>query len=130
MSPTSVAQQIDPTRHFRRYVLSLCLAIGIIVAWGVSAALLNQPLFTAQKSRLLLEIGAANGQLFVTHEWWRLLTSQFLHVHFLHMLFNAMCILILGGLLEEKYCWWRSYVIYFVGGTIGQLAVSLRTQRS
>lgn len=98
------------------------LAMAILLGWCLSALALDQSLFASQKSRLLLELGAANGNVFGTHEWWRILSSQFLHVHFLHMLFNAGCILAIGGFIEAKTGWYMLLLAYFVGGSLGQTA--------
>ena len=45
-----------------------------------------------------------------------------MHVHFLHMLFNVMCIVLVGGYIERSYGWRVFLLIYFVGGTLGQTA--------
>ena len=101
---------------------SLLLAASILLVWSASAYLLGQSPLAAQKSGSLLELGAVDGDVLMTGEWWRLLTSQFLHVHLLHMLFNALCIGLVGGCIERRFGWWRTCLIYFVGGTTGQAA--------
>ncbi|MFZ6775991.1 rhomboid family intramembrane serine protease [Undibacterium sp. Ji83W] len=92
------------------------------MGWTISALYFWQSLFASQKSLRLPQLGAATGALFVTHEWWRLLVSQFLHVHFLHMLFNAMSILIIASSLERTRGWLALLSIYLIGGMAGQLA--------
>jgi rhomboid protease GluP len=101
---------------------SLCLAASIVVAWFAAAYFLGQSPLASQRSGLLLELGAVNGGVLETQQWWRLVTSQFLHVHLLHMLFNALCIWIVGGFIEQASGAWRAWVIYFVGGCLGQAA--------
>ncbi|MFZ6766549.1 rhomboid family intramembrane serine protease [Undibacterium sp. Di26W] len=70
----------------------------------------------------LPQLGAATGELFTTHEWWRLLVSQFLHVHFLHMLFNTTCIFVLASTLERTRGWRLLVSLYLIGGLAGQAA--------
>ena len=98
------------------------IAAAILVAWSLSAAYLGQSLFATQRSLSLIQLGGATGALFDHHEWWRLLVSQFLHVHFLHMIFNATCIALVGGLIERSYGWRALLVVYLIGGTSGQVA--------
>ena len=105
-----------------RFPASLCIALLILIAWCASAAYLDRPLFAPQRSSLLPFIGGATGKMFSTHEWWRLLTSQFFHVHFMHMLFNALCILLVGGFIEQAYRWRVFLLIYLMGGIAGQAA--------
>lgn len=100
---------------------SLLLSLVIVITWCIVAFALDQPLIAAQKSAKLMSYGAANGES-LGNEWWRIVTSQFLHVHLLHMLFNAGCIAIIGSSIERRHAWWRTALIYFVGGCVGQVA--------
>lgn len=54
-------------------------------------------------------------------EWWRLLTSQFVHVYLLHALFNALAVLVIGSQLERRVGAAWFVAAWFVCGTIGQL---------
>lgn len=87
----------------------------------------DQSLVAVQRSRSLLDLGAINGALLTLPDSWRLVASQFLHVQFPHMLFNALCVALLGGVIERQWSWRAMLVLYFVGGTIGQLASVLAT---
>jgi rhomboid protease GluP len=102
--------------------MAALLAAAIVLAWCLSAYALNQPLFAVQTSKALMPLGAANGDLLSTGEWWRIVTSQFLHVRFLHMLFNAACIALVGAAIEQRWGWWKLALIYLAGGSVGQLA--------
>ena len=75
-----------------------------------------------QGSSLLLRFGACDGSLFTTHEWWRLLTSQWLHSKLLHMLFNAAVIAFVGALLERRLPPLLALIIYVSGGAAAQFA--------
>ncbi len=115
------ATPTDPPQRFRP-LLSVALAGAIVLAWCITALLLDQPIWMSQRSRLLLEIAAANGELGAHSQWWRLVTSQFLHVHGLHMLFNAACVALIGGALERRHGPATVALVAMVGGTLGQLA--------
>lgn len=101
---------------------SVLLSGAIVLAWCVTAIALDQSFCSTQKSRLLMTVGAANGELLDAGEWWRIVTSQFLHVHFLHMLFNAACVAVIGTFIEKRCGWWRAALVYFGGGSVGQIA--------
>jgi membrane associated rhomboid family serine protease len=109
-------------KYLLRIPASSSIALAILVAWCLSAAFVGQSIFATQRSLWLPQLGGATGELFANHEWWRLLASQFLHVHLLHMVFNVMCIFLVGGLIELLYGWRVLLLIYFVGGTTGQTA--------
>ena len=98
------------------------LGVLILLGWTLAAFSLQQSFFASQKSLRLPSLGAATGAIFITHEWWRLLVSQFLHVHFLHMLFNASAIVILATAMERHAGSLRLLIIYMFGGLAGQIA--------
>jgi len=102
--------------------LSWLLSGSIIASWVLVAIALDQSALTVQHSNQLLRFGAANGALLQAGEWWRLVVSQFLHVHAPHMLFNALAVLLVGAVLEKAAGRWWLAAIYLVGGCIGQYA--------
>jgi rhomboid protease GluP len=101
-------------------LLSATLVLISCIAWVAIATHLRLQPFQSQKSSLLLEVGAVNGATFRSGEVWRLLTSQFLHVHFLHMLFTLIGIFLLASAIERTAGSVTLAVTYFAGGTIGQ----------
>ncbi len=109
-------------RYFTRAPATYLLAAAIILTWSAAAVYFGQSILATQKSAQLLKIGAVNGDLFGAHEYWRLLASQFLHVHFPHMLFNALCILVVGSAVERAFHWRGLTTVYLIGGTAGQIA--------
>ncbi|HEX8036712.1 MAG TPA: rhomboid family intramembrane serine protease [Ktedonobacterales bacterium] len=87
---------------------------------GLRSALLHGP-----SDALLLHDGALDGATLARGEWWRLLTSQELHVKLGHMLLNAVGLAIVGAALERRIGSWRLLVIAVLGGVTGQLASAL-----
>ncbi|MBI1773484.1 MAG: rhomboid family intramembrane serine protease [Burkholderiales bacterium] len=120
--PTCHFIKMNQKNIFFRSPTAILICVLILTGWTISALYFEQSLFASQKSLRLPQLGAATGELFVTHEWWRLLVSQFLHVHSLHMLFNAMSILIIASKLERTRGWLALLSIYLIGGVAGQLA--------
>ncbi len=55
-------------------------------------------------------------------EWWRLLTSLFVHIDFLHLFFNMYALYIGGRVVEPYYGSPRFLAIYFLSGIIGNIA--------
>jgi membrane associated rhomboid family serine protease len=52
-------------------------------------------------------------------EWWRLLTSAFLHYGPLHLAFNMVSLYFAGSILEQVIGRWRYVVLYLVSGLAG-----------
>jgi len=57
--------------------------------------------------------GVANG------EWWRLITSAFLHYGFLHLALNMYSLYFAGSILETVIGRWRFLLLYLVSGVAG-----------
>jgi rhomboid protease GluP len=52
----------------------------------------------------------------VNGEWWRLLTSIFLHYGWMHLLFNMLGMNAIGPFVERVIGWWRYILLYFGAG--------------
>lgn len=107
--------------HNYPYITFAIVFINLLV-WCITAFLLGNPLWASAKSSELLRFGAIDGATFYSGEWWRLVTSQFLHVHFLHFLFNLFVLIFLGNFLESRIGAILFALVYFISGTIGQMA--------
>lgn len=71
--------------------------------------------------------GALYGPLVADGEWWRIVSSGFLHAGILHLAFNMYFLYFLGSLLEPEIGKLRFAAIYFVsllGGSFGALLIS------
>jgi rhomboid protease GluP len=62
------------------------------------------------------------GVLTFSGEWWRLLTSVFVHGGLLHIAFNMWCLWNLGQLCESLYGRWTYAAIYLICGVGASLA--------
>ncbi|MEG1313086.1 MAG: rhomboid family intramembrane serine protease [Bacilli bacterium] len=66
---------------------------------------------------ILTEYGRLNGADIFAGQWWRLITSIFLHAGIPHLIVNMIALLIVGFIVEEKIGSKR-YVITFMGSGI------------
>lgn len=100
--------------------LSIAIVLAIAAAWLLVAMHLHQSVLAVQKSSQLMQLGAINGAALERGEWWRLLASQFMHVHFMHMLFNLCGVLVLAVAIERAAGSMALALTYVIGGTVGQ----------
>jgi membrane associated rhomboid family serine protease len=74
--------------------------------------------------------GVLYGPLVDAGDWWRIVTSGFLHAGPLHLLFNMYFLYFLGTMVEPEIGKLRFGIIYFVsllGGSFGALLLSPHT---
>ncbi len=65
---------------------------------------------------------AGNGAVTIRlNEWWRLVTTLFLHATWLHLGLNGLALWMFGSAVERAYGWVRWLVIFFLGGALGNL---------
>lgn len=67
----------------------------------------------------LFQTGAVTGSSLIQGEWWRLASSCFVHGTFLHLLVNAISLLMIGWIAEQIWGRWRTMVLYLVSGFAG-----------
>ena len=70
----------------------------------------------------LLAWGANFGPAVAAGQWWRLLSSAFLHGSILHIINNMVLLGLLGGLLEKPMGTARLAVLYLLAGVGGSVA--------
>ncbi len=97
------------------------------ISWFMVAWLYDLPLLTVHNSYVLLRAGAINGNLLWAGEWWRIVTSQFLHVYFLHLIFNMAALALLGAALESAFGSLRFALLYLFIGSVGHVLGSIVT---
>ena len=109
----------DPVVTYVLIALNVAAFVGSLAAGGGVAA---------RGSGDVISNGALFGPAIdVDHEYWRLVTSGFLHAGLLHVGFNMYLLWILGQLLEPAIGHVRFAALYFVsllGGAFGALLVS------
>jgi membrane associated rhomboid family serine protease len=78
----------------------------------------------------LFRQGALFGPAVAAGDYWRLVTSGFLHAGLLHLLFNMYLLYILGTMLEPTIGRLRFGIIYFVSLLCGSFGVLLASPNS
>ncbi|MFB4166473.1 rhomboid family intramembrane serine protease [Virgibacillus sp. JSM 102003] len=77
----------------------------------------------SKSTETLIEFGAKyNPAIIENGEWWRIITSMFLHIGFLHLIMNMFAVYYLGAAVERIYGSTRSILVYFLAGIGGGLA--------
>lgn len=76
----------------------------------------------SQSTENLIRFGAKENISIIDGDWWRLLTSMFLHIGFVHLFMNMVVLYYLGSLVEKMFGSIRFFVIYFVAGVGGAIA--------
>ncbi|QDP40609.1 rhomboid family intramembrane serine protease [Radiobacillus deserti] len=70
----------------------------------------------------LIQYGAKYNPGILDGEWWRIVTSMFLHIGILHLMMNMLALYHLGTAVERMFGRFRFLFIYFASGTFGGLA--------
>lgn len=66
-------------------------------------------------------MGANSAQLTLAGQWWRLVTSMFLHIGVMHIFFNMWCLWDLGAMCESLYGHWTFAAVYMITGVAASL---------
>src|SRR4029077_14108751 len=78
----------------------------------------------------IYEHGALYGPLVAAGDWWRLITSAFLHYGPLHLGLNMFALYFVGSVLEQVIGRWRYILLYFVAGIAGAAGALVVTPNS
>jgi membrane associated rhomboid family serine protease len=116
---------VRPLRSLRRDPWVTRVIVGVCVA--VFLPSLGQGASLGRGAGDLVENLALSAPDVATGEWWRLVTSGFLHLGLLHVGFNMLILYQLGQLLEPALGRWRFAALYataLLGGSFGALLVS------
>jgi len=102
----------------RRAPVTTLLLIAIAVVYVLQVVTGDQ----------LTELGANYGPAVRAGEYWRLVTSMFLHGGLLHLALNGWALFQLGSLFELSLGSSRLLLVYFATGIAGSLASAFFTQ--
>ncbi len=116
--PAVKARLVTPGRPVTTAVVAICVAVfALMVLRGISP--------TKPTVDQLLKWGADWGPLTFKGQWWRTLTSAFLHIGIVHLALNMWCLWSLGGLAEAIFRRTNFLIIYVLcalGGAVASLA--------
>jgi len=91
--------------------------LGSMMGWGW-----NSPIDAIVRSYQLIDWGANKGSLTLRGEWWRMVTSLFLHGSLLHLAFNMIALWQVGQLVERLFGSVRFTALYLIAGVCGSIA--------
>jgi membrane associated rhomboid family serine protease len=137
MTPTSVGMRCPECSRERTRVRTAAslttepvvtyVLIALNVAAFVASAASGAGLGFGRVGGAVIEDGALFGPKIADGEYWRLVTSGFLHAGFLHIAFNMYLLWFLGRMLEPaigRSQFAALYVVSLLGGSLGALLLS------
>lgn len=96
-----------------RWSTTLVLVIVLVVVWLLQITVFSHSDFLAYL--VLSSYGIKHGYV------WQLLTFQFLHAGWMHLLGNCWVLFVFGRVIESSLGKWRFLTLYFLSGIIGGL---------
>ncbi len=101
--------------NFKQYtraypVVSILLAINLVVFIITLIPIIGDKAFYT---------GLSHNYSIKNGEWWRLITSMFLHADFMHLLMNMFSLFVFAPELEKFVGKWKFLAIYLVSGLAG-----------
>jgi rhomboid protease GluP len=70
----------------------------------------------------IIDWGGNYGPLTIENNWWRLVSSCFVHIGIVHLLMNCIALAYVGLLLEPNLKRWGFLITYFAAGIIASLS--------
>jgi rhomboid protease GluP len=116
-APLPAARAETPPRQWPLATFAILLLLALVFAMEVHEA------GTAPSPRALIALGGIDGNLlFRDYQWWRLFAAPLLHGNPSHIASNAVCLLIIGILLEPLVgrAWFAA--LFAIGGVGGAFA--------
>ena len=99
--------------HFKTYPITYCLIALNSLVYLITA--LNSTVI-AGMNLIQLKFALYPAAMYLHSEWWRLLTSMFVHGSLIHLLGNMFALLIFSNFVEKAFGSSYYFFIYFIGG--------------
>jgi len=116
-APSGSAPQVYLSVPMHRPVATYVLLGLIVLAFGAETLAGG-----STQTDVLIKLGAKYSPLIATGQYWRLFTAMFLHIGWMHLLFNVYALVAIGTDLERIVGWARFLAIYLLSGLFGNLA--------
>lgn len=107
------------TRPFQFTVILIGINIGVFALMWLTGGV---SVMTADRDILVAFGAKVNPLIREQHQYWRLVTSMFVHVGLLHLAFNMYALWLIGQQIEQLYGTARFVVLYFACGLVGSVA--------
>jgi membrane associated rhomboid family serine protease len=106
-------------------------AIGLVLALQRGMTLTDYLNGERGQGQLLDSLGSVSAfRVVAEHQWWRLLSHQFLHGNLLHIGMNMLALYMLGRFLEAVWGSTRYLLLYLISGFVGGAAVVMADSRA
>jgi len=112
-----ILQLLTPTRYYLLTPLLVYINTGIFLIM----VLTGPGFLTFDMNHWANFLGANVGFLTLDGQWWRLITSVFIHGGLLHLLFNSLVLLNVGMYLEPVVGRWLYSLLYVFAGIFASL---------
>lgn len=117
----AAAEPPQPAQYLAIPIAKPVVTYGLLGVIGLMW-LLMEVMGGSDSTRVLVAFGANAGwEILANGQIWRLFTSMFLHIGFMHLAFNAYALFIFGLEMERLYGPDRFLVIYILAGLFGSL---------
>lgn len=94
----------------------------ILIAMNIIVFLLLEFTGGSTNTLQLVQFGAKYNPAIIDGEWWRIVSSMFLHIGWIHIGMNMLALYYLGMIVERMYKGLRYIFIYFLAGILGGIA--------
>ena len=113
------------SRPYKFTIALLVLNLFVFMLMWSSSGLSLRVLTLSFSDAVLLAYGAQLHALISppNNQWWRVVTSMFVHINLLHLVMNMFSLLILGPFVEKLYGSAKFVVFWVVTGIAGSLAM-------
>jgi len=94
----------------------------LLIAFNVIFFMIIEMLGSSMDVPHLIQFGAKFNPLIMDHEWWRIISSMFIHIGFFHLFMNMLALFYIGNAVERIYGPMKFLFIYLLSGISGGLA--------
>lgn len=102
--------------HGKPFLTYILLAINVLIF------MLLELVGDSTSTETLINFGAKYNPAIIDGEWWRIISSMFLHIGLFHLLMNMLALFYLGTMVERIYGSVRFLIIYMLAGIGGGAA--------
>jgi membrane associated rhomboid family serine protease len=106
-------------------LITITIAVLNVVVYILTALNSTDGFRDNSGSTLFVRLGLFPAAVAVDHEYWRLVTSMFVHYGPWHLISNMLALVVVGAGLERVLSRWRYLALYLVAGLGGSTAVYL-----